>query len=95
MALRSFTRVSAAPATRRSSSLRGSKWGTGVDFRFSSCATKMTRQSQARVKISSRGSAESTSLTMCIEERPVYAMRDRTSTTWPDGIGRVKWMWPT
>ncbi len=26
----------------------------------------------------------------CIEERPVIAMRERTSTRWPEGIGRVK-----
>ena len=42
----------------------------------------------------SRGSRDSTSLTMCIDVRPVYAIFDRTSTMCPDGMGRSKWMWP-
>ena len=85
--MRSF----AASSTRRSSSVSGVKLGTGVERPVAaSLATKMTRQSHARVKMPSRGSAESTSLTMCIEDRPVIAMRERTSTMWPEGMGRVK-----
>ena len=86
----------AASATRFSSSSVGTNVGTAMDLPVSgSFATNTTRQSQARVNTPSRGSAESTSLTMCMEDRPVIAMRERTSTMWPEGIGRVKWMWPT
>ena len=96
MALRSSMRDFAASATRMCSSVSGTKVGTGVVLSLSgSLATKMTRQSQARVKIPSRGSAESTSLMMCMEDRPVIAMRERTSTMCPEGMGRVKWIWPT
>ena len=95
IALRSCTRDIAASRTRISSSVFGSYGGTGMDLRSSVIATKITRQSQARVNTPSRGSADSTSLTMCIDERPVATMRERTSTMWPEGMGRVKWMWPT
>src|SRR5699024_3974825 len=94
MSRRRSKRDTAAFSTRFSSSVRASNGGTAVGFRFSSMATKMTMQSAARVNFPSRGSADRTSLTMCMEVRPVYAILERTSTMCPDGIGRVKLMWP-